>query len=249
MRISKFEKKNISLLDVAHFKESQRNEDQLKELEGKLVVCLNSFTTYEITFGQLRIKDAPHTLYIIDGFPVQLMLQLRYPSRKIERWPGPDFASYVLSNLPAGTKVALIGGREPVNRRAVNKLKTHNLNVQGFFDKVEDNQIGPLDSHWDRKFANFNPDIFIVCLGQPKQEIFASRLRAIYPQIPILCVGAFVDFLAEEQARAPKLLRHIGLEWLWRFLREPKRLWRRYLLKSPLGLVFFLTTINLIEEV
>jgi N-acetylglucosaminyldiphosphoundecaprenol N-acetyl-beta-D-mannosaminyltransferase len=72
------------------------------------------------------------------------------------------------------------------------------------------------------------PDILIVGLGAPKQEIWIHAMQHQLQVKVALCVGATIDFLAGEKARAPKLMRVLGLEWLHRMLSEPKRLAGRY---------------------
>jgi len=76
------------------------------------------------------------------------------------------------------------------------------------------------------------PDFVLVCLGAPKQEEWAVRYRADLPGSVLLCVGAAVDFLGGTAERAPKWMQKAGLEWLFRLLREPTRLWRRYLVQD-----------------
>jgi exopolysaccharide biosynthesis WecB/TagA/CpsF family protein len=73
-----------------------------------------------------------------------------------------------------------------------------------------------------------SPDIVFVALGAPKQEIWAQE-HASTIQVQAICVGAGLDFVAGTQRRAPAVFRHVGFEWLWRMLSEPRRLAPRYL--------------------
>ncbi len=77
-----------------------------------------------------------------------------------------------------------------------------------------------------------------VALGCPRQEVWVYEYRDVL-NIPLIAVGAAFDFHAGMLAQAPPYLQRFGLEWLYRLTREPKRLWRRYLLTNPpyLGLV------------
>ena len=72
------------------------------------------------------------------------------------------------------------------------------------------------------------PDIVLLALGTPKQELWIARHRNELDFGVALCVGASIDFFAGVQKRCPKFLAGIGAEWIWRLLREPKRLGRRY---------------------
>jgi len=76
------------------------------------------------------------------------------------------------------------------------------------------------------------PDLVFVCLGMPKQEIWANRYAATLAHGLILCVGAAMEFAIGLQRRAPRLIQRLGFEWLWRLLSNPRRLWRRYLVED-----------------
>lgn len=76
--------------------------------------------------------------------------------------------------------------------------------------------------------------VLAVGVGAPKQEIFIHTYRHRMPQIKIfLAIGATIDFEAGNVQRSPKWMSEIGLEWLYRLLAEPKRLWKRYLVDNP----------------
>jgi exopolysaccharide biosynthesis WecB/TagA/CpsF family protein len=67
-----------------------------------------------------------------------------------------------------------------------------------------------------------------LALGAPKQELFAARSHEVAPQIGFVSVGAGLDFIAGHQRRAPRLVRGLALEWLWRTLENPRRMAPRY---------------------
>lgn len=72
------------------------------------------------------------------------------------------------------------------------------------------------------------PELLLVGVGAPKQELWVHRHRDGIDAAVALCIGATIDFLAGEKARAPRVLQRIGLEWLHRALTEPRRLVPRY---------------------
>jgi N-acetylglucosaminyldiphosphoundecaprenol N-acetyl-beta-D-mannosaminyltransferase len=72
------------------------------------------------------------------------------------------------------------------------------------------------------------PDVLVVGLGAPKQELWVHNHRHAIAAPVALCVGATIDFLAGEKKRAPMILRRLGLEWLHRMMSEPRRLAKRY---------------------
>jgi exopolysaccharide biosynthesis WecB/TagA/CpsF family protein len=74
--------------------------------------------------------------------------------------------------------------------------------------------------------------LMLVGLGCPRQEDFTYSMRPRL-QLPLLAVGAAFAYQAGELPRPPAWMQRWGLEWLWRLLHEPRRLWRRYLLLNP----------------
>lgn len=76
------------------------------------------------------------------------------------------------------------------------------------------------------------PDIVFVCIGAPRQEVWAIQNREILQTNLVLCVGAALDFMIGKVKRAPVVVRKLKMEWLWRLLSDPKRLWRRYILED-----------------
>ena len=80
----------------------------------------------------------------------------------------------------------------------------------------------------NRRIKASDADILIVFLGCPKQEKFIYQNKDKY-QVPIsITMGGCVDFIAGKVKRAPLWMQNIGLEWFYRFLQEPKRMFRRY---------------------
>lgn len=79
---------------------------------------------------------------------------------------------------------------------------------------------------------HFNPDILIIGLGSPKQEKFLAYNNEKIKYRISLCLGASIDFLSGTKKMPPEIIKNLGFGWLWRLLSEPKRLWKRYLIKD-----------------
>jgi N-acetylglucosaminyldiphosphoundecaprenol N-acetyl-beta-D-mannosaminyltransferase len=78
--------------------------------------------------------------------------------------------------------------------------------------------------------------ILLVGLGAPRQDMWiADNLWRLSPPVKI-GVGGLFDFYSDRISRAPQWMREIGLEWLWRLIMEPRRMWRRYVVGNPLFL-------------
>ena len=87
-------------------------------------------------------------------------------------------------------------------------------------------------------------DICFVAFGSPKQETWLLH-HAPAMNVPVtFAVGAGLDFAAGRVRRAPVWIQRSGCEWLWRLMREPQRLWRRYLVEDSYFLVILLTEIG-----
>jgi N-acetylglucosaminyldiphosphoundecaprenol N-acetyl-beta-D-mannosaminyltransferase len=79
------------------------------------------------------------------------------------------------------------------------------------------------------QIADVGPCLCLLALGAPRQEILAARGRLAAPEAGFVSIGAGLDFLAGSQRRAPQWVRRIAMEWLWRMLSDPSRLFLRYL--------------------
>jgi len=97
--------------------------------------------------------------------------------------------------------------------------------------------FGPFDDQVENaNLAAINatkPDVLWVAMGCPKQELWMQRYRRQADCAVILAVGAAFDFLAGMTPQAPARLQRLGLEWAFRLAAEPRRLWKRYLIRNP----------------
>ena len=102
------------------------------------------------------------------------------------------------------------------------------------------------DAEYTQKIRESGAGIVFVGLGCPRQEAWAFE-HSQQLDCPLVCVGAAFDFHAGNVPQAPGWMQKIGLEWLFRLLQEPTRLWQRYVLLNPLYLILlFLQAINLL---
>lgn len=141
---------------------------------------------------------------------------------------GTDFIPKI-ARAYKGRRAALFGTRSPWLDTARQKLEAEGLVVVACHDG-----FSPPERYLELA-EETKPELIILAMGMPKQEDIAVRLREQLSH-PALIVngGAILDFLGGKVARAPELMRNIGLEWLYRLYLEPKRLARRYLLGIPI---------------
>jgi exopolysaccharide biosynthesis WecB/TagA/CpsF family protein len=174
-------------------------------------------------------------LVLNDGIGVALaarMLNRRFP----ENLNGTDFLPRLLTlAADRGWRLFLLGGEAGTAKAAADNLRGRIPNLQ-----VVGADHGYLTPKSDREVVSRiragDAQVVLVGMGNPAQEYWlAANLGATGAQIGI-GVGAFLDFAAGRVARAPGWLRRARLEWVWRMVIEPRRLWRRYLVGNPLFL-------------
>jgi len=168
-------------------------------------------------------------LVLPDG--IGLKLTTRFFGRQMrENCNGSDFSPLLLARAAQkGDKVFFLGGREGVADEAMRYVmkKIPGIQIVGSHPGYIENHQAVID-----KINNSGADILFVAMGVPLQEKWIVRHREkIKPRL-CLGVGALLDFLSGRIKRAPRILRMIHLEWAWRILMEPRRLWKRYLVND-----------------
>ncbi len=199
---------------------------RLAERRRTLVTFAN--TNLVVTAARSRLSERLSRDFVIlnDGIGLNLASLLCYGTAFPENLNGTDFTRTFLDDLPPRTAVYLFGSTSDVIERAGSKLASlPNVKVVGGSDGF---QWREHPCELIRTINAANPDVLLVALGNPLQEEWilehASRISA-----PItIAVGAFLDFTSGKVARAPRLVRMLRLEWAYRLLLEPGRLWRRY---------------------
>lgn len=169
-------------------------------------------------------------LALADG--VGLMIAARLKGRRFKhRVAGIDLMTNIIDMCKRnGLRVFFFGGREGVAEKAAERVGGIVGTMQGF--TLSDRLV--LD-----KIREAKPDVLFVGLGSPKQEKWSARhLRDLGVPL-IMCVGGSFDVLSGNVRRAPAFMRFIGLEWLWRLILEPSRIFRMAVLPRFLIKVMF----------
>jgi exopolysaccharide biosynthesis WecB/TagA/CpsF family protein len=149
---------------------------------------------------------------------------------------GTDFVPHLLASAPRPLRIGLIGGRPGVAERAASVLA--GLGPGHAIVATLDGYSAPaVESAWLDQLVAEPLDLLLVAMGNPRQELWiASHVTGRHASVAI-GVGALLDFLAGEVTRAPALVRKLRLEWTWRLMLEPRRLFKRYVLGNPLFLL------------
>lgn len=123
-----------------------------------------------------------------------------------------------------GYKIYLLGAQNGVAREAARQLNTKFVQL-----KIVGAEYGGAMDEWDNRVITEHinavaPDILFVALGHGKQEKWIFENFEKLPSVKLaMGVGGAFDFFAGRISRAPQWMRHLGLEWLWRLICEPKR--------------------------
>ncbi|MEH6646332.1 WecB/TagA/CpsF family glycosyltransferase [Sulfitobacter sp.] len=169
-------------------------------------------------------------LVVADGRPVVWLSQLA--QQPVELMPGSDLV-IPLSTLAAemqmpvalvgSSDAALAGAKAALEERVpgLNIVKTH-APAYGF------DPSGTAAAEICDMLNSSGARLCFIALGAPKQELFAAFARGRAPAVGFASFGAGLDFLSGHQVRAPKIMRALALEWLWRALQSPRRMMPRY---------------------
>lgn len=182
--------------------------------------------------NELRHAYSRASLVIVDGWPLVWSSRL-FGDPLPERVAGSDIVPDLLASASAERPLStyLLGGAAGVGELAAKAIARDypHVKVVG----IESPPLGferdePLNRGIVERINRGSPDILLVGLGCPKQEVWTERYQRDL-RVPVaLCVGGTIDFLAGRQRRAPRWMRASGVEWIHRMATDPRRLVPRY---------------------
>jgi exopolysaccharide biosynthesis WecB/TagA/CpsF family protein len=145
------------------------------------------------------------------------------------RVAGVDLMDQILAEAAGrGLSVFILGAKQAVLDEAMRRLRKQHPQLlvagarDGYFSEADETDVA-------REIAESRADILFVAMSSPKKEYFIEKYRGELGVRFAMGVGGAVDVLAGRITRAPEWMQRLGLEWLYRFLQEPRRMWRRYL--------------------
>jgi N-acetylglucosaminyldiphosphoundecaprenol N-acetyl-beta-D-mannosaminyltransferase len=187
--------------------------------------CYNHYISHS---NYKELIDKKFTVYL-DGIGMYFALKyLGYLS--VENFNASDFNYSLFELFAADSKRIFLIGGDFSEKYIFKKAKTNCINIVGYSSGFFDNQD---HENLVKSIRSTAPNVVIIGMGVPKQEFLAAELSKLITVNEIICVGNFLEFYFGTKPRIPGLLRNIGIEWLFRLISEPKRLWKRYLLGVP----------------
>lgn len=198
-------------------------------------ICIANVHMVMESYDSTKFRKIVNNADIItpDGMP--LVWWLRRYNKSQERISGPDLTVYLSEKMQdnninfgfyGSSNETLSKLKENILRKYPNLSITYTYSPP--FRELEELEKENIIEEINQKKV----DVLFVGLGCPKQEKWMYEQKNKINSV-MLGVGAAFDFHAGNKKEAPKLLQKLGLEWLFRFIQEPKRLWKRYLKHNP----------------
>lgn len=215
----------------------------LSDLKGNYICISNVHTTvmaYENdTYRHIQNSGA---IAIPDGAPLSIISKIR-GFKEAERVTGPDLMGKIfeISELRGYTHYFYGSTQDTLDNLRINLRERYpNLNIVGMYSPPFRDMLEDEDNDIIRNINNSKADFVWVGLGAPKQEVWMFEHKNKINSV-MLGVGAGFDYFAGKIQRAPIWMQRCSLEWLYRLIQEPKRLFKRYL-KTNLKFIMCIIT-------
>lgn len=166
-------------------------------------------------------------LVLNDGVGVDIASHILHGAPFPENLNGTDFIPAFLAATKLRFRIYVVGAAGDVAQRAAREFAR--IAPQHSYVGARDGYFTD-DAGVAADILASGADLVLVGMGCPRQELWAARHIAVPGGASAFCVGGLLDFAAGEKPRAPALVRRLRLEWVYRLLIEPRRMWRRYLL-------------------
>lgn len=204
--------------------------ENLDNIKGNYI-CVSNVHTTVMSHEDESYKDIQNGGFMAlpDGKPLSIVSKKR-GFKEAERVTGPDLMEEIFNiSEENGYSHYFYGSTQETLDILEEKLKEKypNMKIAGMYSPP----FRTLTEEEDKKIVadinKTNPDFIWVGLGAPKQEIWMSKQKNRVNGL-MLGVGAGFDYHAENISRAPKWMQNLSLEWIYRLMQDPKRLYKRY---------------------
>ena len=211
--------------------------EQLLHQHGKGYVCVTGVHGIMEAQRDASFREILNRSFLCtpDGMPTVWVGRWQ-GHRAMRRVYGPDFMLEMCKRSTArGYRHFLYGGSPGVAQKLQRRLEERipGVNIVGTYCPPFRPLTPNEENELTERLRAVRPDIFWVGLSTPKQERFMARYLGRLETSLMVGVGAAFDIHAGLLADAPLWMKNSGLQWLFRLLKEPRRLWRRYLANNP----------------
>ncbi len=207
-------------------------------------VAICNANTLVRSVNNIKIKNIINnfTIKTPDGFPVAKALSF-FSKQKFSRVDGYKlFLQTIQEGISLQKRHYFFGSDIATTQAMINKLNLRypEINITGFLCP-EIMTPDELFKKYKKEIESIDADIVWVSLGFPKQEIFIDHVfEDGRPNINYVGIGGVFEWVAGTKRKAPEWLANLGLEWLFRLVQDPKRLYKRYFIDNTLFIVYFL---------
>ncbi len=213
---------------------SRKNLQQVSSVNGAIAVYAQK---------NPDLKRAINNSYYVNADGMSVVWGMRFLGYKIpERASCPELFDKLMSLCEKkGYKPYFLGAKQEVIETAAKNLKQSfpDLDIAGFRNGYfsEEEEISIAEEIRDSK-----ADMLFLGISSPKKELFVEKCLKIMNVPFTFGVGGVFDILAGKTKRAPLWMQRIGLEWFYRLMQEPKRMWKRYLYTNSMLIYYVLRT-------
>ena len=205
-------------------------------LRGSIHVCTVHTMLECVDNSRLAAIVNQSTLAVPDGMPLVWLGRKAFPQANVQRCYGPDLMlSICEAGIANGVKHCFYGGTSEVLAKLEDNLKTRFPDIRIVASIAPPfRELTPEEQQSvETRINAAAPDIVWVGLGTPKQDLWMGQMREKLDAPVLIAVGAAFNFHAGVVPQAPRWMQRTGLEWFYRLCKEPRRLWKRYLLGNP----------------
>ena len=230
-------------VDITNYKDATQQILHWAKLRKSCYICAANVHMTMTAYDELEFARVINGADLVtpDGMPLVLALRA-LGVKKISRVYGPTLTLDVCrAAARSGIKIALYGGTAETLDSMVVFLRQHFPSIQIVC------QISPPfrpltfeeDIAYTQEIARSGAQIIFAGIGCPKQELWMAahkdRIQAV-----MIGVGAAFDFYSGRVRQAPGWMQKLSLEWLFRLVMEPRRLWKRYAYNNPRFIFLFM---------
>lgn len=204
-------------------------DDHLSHPKPRLITFLNAHVSNVTAENPELGAILKSSLILNDGVGVGLASVVLHGKSFPDNLNGTDLIPVFLRDTRHHFRIYAVGAAAGVAERALDAFRliapqhTYVGAHHGFLSEADSRAVLA-------DIAEKRADLVLVAMGSPRQEIWTKKYLMQSEGFSAICVGGLLDFVSKEKPRAPKWVRALRSEWIFRLVNEPRRLWRRYLI-------------------